>query len=75
MSESSNIDFFTKLDWTKSTEDLLISWADIALCYTWIFDKSYRHYREDGPAVEHATGYREWWINGKLFESLDPDEL
>lgn len=44
MSESSNIDFFTKLDWTKSTEDLLISWADIALCYTWIFDKSYRHY-------------------------------
>ena len=44
MSENSSIDFFTNLDWTKSTEDLLISWADIALCYSWIFDKSYRHY-------------------------------
>ena len=44
MSENSSIDFFTNLEWTKSTEDLLISWADIALCYTWIFDKSYRHY-------------------------------
>ena len=44
MSENSSIDFFTNLDWTKSTEDLLISWADIALCYAWIFDKSYRHY-------------------------------
>ena len=44
MSENSSIDFFTSLDWTKSTEELLVSWADIALCYTWIFDKSYRSY-------------------------------
>ena len=44
MSENSSIDFFTELDWTKSTEELLVSWADIALCYTWIFDKSYRKY-------------------------------
>jgi hypothetical protein len=44
MSENSHVDFFTKLDWTKSTEELLVSWADIALCYTWIFDKSYRNY-------------------------------
>ena len=44
MSENSSIDFFTELDWTKPTEELLVSWADIALCYTWIFDKSYRKY-------------------------------
>ena len=44
MSENSHVDFFTRLDWTKSTEELLVSWADISLCYTWIFDKSYRSY-------------------------------
>lgn len=44
MSDNTSIDFFTELDWTKPTEDLLVSWADIALCYTWIFDKSYRKY-------------------------------
>ena len=44
MAENSHVDFFTNLDWTKSTEELLVSWADIALCYTWIFDKSYRSY-------------------------------
>lgn len=44
MSENSSVDFFTELDWTKPTEELLVSWADIALCYTWIFDKSYRKY-------------------------------
>ena len=44
MAENSSVDFFTELDWTKPTEELLVSWADIALCYTWIFDKSYRKY-------------------------------
>lgn len=44
MVENSSVDFFTDLDWSKSTEELLVSWADIALCYTWIFDKSYRKY-------------------------------
>ena len=39
-----NIDFFTNLDWTDTTEDLLISWTDISHCYTWIFDRSYRKY-------------------------------
>lgn len=23
-----------------------------------------RH-RTDGPAIEYANGYREWWVNGK----------
>jgi len=69
MSESSNIDFFTKLDWTKSTEDLLISWADIALCYTWIFDKSYRHYNHVNyrftiPVIVFST------ITGTLYMSF-----
>jgi len=22
-------------------------------------------HREDGPAVEGANGYKEWWLNGK----------
>jgi hypothetical protein len=27
-------------------------------------------HREDGPAVEHANGYKEYWINGRhYFES------
>lgn len=44
MVENSSVDFFSNLEWTKSTEELLVSWADIASCYTWIFDKSYRSY-------------------------------
>lgn len=22
--------------------------------------------RTDGPAIEYADGYKEWWVNGKL---------
>jgi hypothetical protein len=69
MSENSHVDFFTKLDWTKSTEELLVSWADISLCYTWIFDKSYRiynhiNYRFTIPIVILST------ITGTLSMSL-----
>jgi len=69
MGENSHVDFFTKLDWTKSTEELLVSWADIALCYTWIFDKSYRiynhiNYRFTIPIVVLST------ITGTLSMSL-----
>ena len=28
-------------------------------------EKTIRH-REDGPAVEYANGYKEWWQNGQL---------
>lgn len=28
------------------------------------FDFALLH-REDGPAAEHASGIREWWVNGK----------
>lgn len=70
MSENSNVDFFTNLDWTKSTEELLVSWADISLCYTWIFDKSYRsynhiNYRFTIPIVILST------ITGTLSMSLN----
>ena len=30
-----------------------------------------RH-REDGPAVEYATGYKAWYINGKLHREDGP---
>jgi len=70
MSENSNTDFFTNLDWTKSTEDLLVSWADIALCYTWIFDKSYRrfnniNYRYTIPIIVMST------VTGTISMSLN----
>lgn len=42
MSENSQ-DFFINLDWNETTEELLVSWADIAMCYTWIYDKTYRN--------------------------------
>jgi hypothetical protein len=41
MSENSQ-DFFINLDWNETTEELLVSWADIAMCYTWIYEKTYR---------------------------------
>jgi len=44
--------------------------------YIEINEKGYKNYfkdkkktilhREDGPAVEHADGYRAWWLNDKL---------
>lgn len=70
MSENTAVDFFSNLDWTKSTEELLVSWADIALCYTWIFDKAYRHfnhvnYRFTIPIIVFST------ITGTLSMSID----
>ena len=29
-------------------------------------------HREDGPAVERANGYKEWWLNGKLHREDGP---
>ena len=70
MNENSNTDFFTNLEWTKSTEYLLISWADIALCYSWIFDKSYRrlnniNYRYTIPIIVMST------VTGTISMSLN----
>lgn len=41
---NNNTDFFLQLEWDKSTEDLLVTWADHAACFTWVFDKSYRRF-------------------------------
>lgn len=30
----------------------------------WVLNNKF--HRVDGPAVEHAYGYKEWWANGKL---------
>jgi hypothetical protein len=70
MNENSNTDFFTNLEWIKSTEYLLISWADIALCYSWIFDKSYRrlnniNYRYTIPIIVMST------VTGTISMSLN----
>ena len=29
-------------------------------------------HREDGPAVEYTSGYKAWWINGKLHREDGP---
>ena len=70
MNENSSTDFFSSLEWTKPTEDLLVSWADIALCYTWIFDKCFRrvnkfNYGYTIPIIVFST------ITGTLSMSLD----
>lgn len=33
---------------------------------------SYTHHREDGPAIEWASGYKEWFLWGK---EVDPEEV
>jgi hypothetical protein len=33
-----------KRTWTVQVEKLLADWGDVALCYTWLHDKSYRKY-------------------------------
>ena len=37
----------------------------------WYNEKDQLH-REDGPAVEYADGYKEWFINGKLHREDGP---
>ena len=32
----------------------------------------YVRHREDGPAIEHADGYKSWFINGKLHREGGP---
>jgi|SRR6056300_2046676 hypothetical protein len=29
-------------------------------------------HREDGPAIDYASGFKEWWINGKLHREDGP---
>ncbi len=35
-----------KLQWSETTEQLLVSWADIATCYKWLHDQSYRMFEK-----------------------------
>lgn len=34
-----------------------------------IWYKEGKRHKTDGPAVESLNGYKEWWIDGKIFES------
>jgi hypothetical protein len=36
---------FQRIRWTTKVEDLLNTWADIALCYKWLHEASYRKYK------------------------------
>ena len=31
----------------------------------WLWFKGFVTHRSDGPAIEDADGYKEWWLNGK----------
>ena len=35
-----------KLHWSETTEQLLVGWADIATCYKWLHDQSYRMFEK-----------------------------
>jgi hypothetical protein len=35
-----------RLQWNEQTEKLLQSWGDIASCYSWMHDKSFREYQQ-----------------------------
>jgi predicted XRE-type DNA-binding protein len=70
MSAEAISNFFTHLQWSDDTEQLLANWADIATCYTWLFDKAYR--RNDKinfyfslPVIILST------VTGTLVMSLD----
>jgi hypothetical protein len=28
-------------------------------------------HRENGPAIEHANGWKEWWVHGRLVQQTD----
>lgn len=35
-----------RLVWTDQTEELLVGWADVAACYKWLHDESFRKYKQ-----------------------------
>ena len=35
-------------------------------CVRWVNDKGLFH-REDGPAIEHANGNKDWCLNGRPY--------
>ena len=37
---------------------------------TWRLPNGNFH-REDGPAIEHNSGYKGWWINGKMYSEQE----
>lgn len=70
MTENSVVDFFTDIEWDDGVENLLSSWADIAACYCWLFDKAYRKYHKINfsfslPIIILST------VAGTLIMSLD----
>ena len=32
-----------------------------------VWYKNGKYHREDGPAIEYATGDKEWWLNNKYY--------
>jgi hypothetical protein len=54
MSTSSEVSaqpILNDLDWDESTEILLTEIADKALCYSWLYDKSYRSYKRSNQKL------------------------
>jgi hypothetical protein len=39
---------------------------------TYYYNEKNELHRDDGPAIEHADGYKEWWLNGKLHRTDGP---
>ena len=33
-----------QIDWTKDHENILVEWADKAMCYRWLHSKAHQHY-------------------------------
>ena len=44
-----NLDNFTKVEWKKEHEKILVEWADKAMCYRWLHGKSHQSY-----SIQHA---------------------
>ena len=36
------------------------------------YNENNEYHREDGPAVEYVSGYKEWWKNGKRHREGGP---
>ena len=36
------------------------------------YNENNEYHREDGPAVEYVSGYKEWWKNGKRHREDGP---
>ena len=48
------------VEWTPDHENILVEWADKAMCYRWLHGKSHQHFSKAKHMVYYSSHYNEY---------------